>query len=373
MQRCDSSGNLSDSGTYAKYTVNSTYSTVNGKNTRTVTVAYSSNNGSSYSAETTLQAATDTASAKTGTYGGGSLVATTSYVIRFTIKDAYGATSTITAPLQSAARPMNIKSNGKGVAFGKMAETDNLLDVSWSERVRGNLSVDGTCAITGNTTVGGTLTTTGTINGITVSHDTYVLGGTKDSVTDENWVSGSKSFIGTYNQNDTWYNTLSVRHRNGNGDGNNYGMQLRSKLTTGDNLSWRQQSNGTWGSWKTVLDTNNTADYVVEQGSSGIWDYRKWNSGYAECWGNVSITPTTGNATNSATVTLPFAFISNSTTSYKVDITPAKTALYIGSFGDCNSSNALSHTTTSFVMSYKYNNATPYAVSFNVTVKGKWK
>jgi hypothetical protein len=70
---------------------------------------------------------------------------------------------------------------------------------------------------------------------------------------------------------------------------------------------------------------------------------------------------------------LPFAFISNSTTSYKVDITPAKTAMYISSFGDCNSSNALSHTTTSFVMSYKYNNATPYAVSFNVTVKGKWK
>ena len=370
VQRCDSSGNLSDSGTYAKYTVNSTYSTVNGKNTRTVTAAYSSNNGSSYSAETTLQAATDTANAKTGTYGGGSLTATTSYVIRFTITDAYGATSTITAPLQSAARPMNIKSNGKGVAFGKMAETDNLLDVSWSERVRGNLSVDGTCAVTGNTTLGGTLTTTGTINGITVSHDTYVLGGTKDSVTDENWVSGSKSFIGTYSLNDTWYNTLSVRHRNGNGDGTNYGMQLRSKLTTGDNLSWRQHMNGTWGSWKTVLDTNNTADYVVEQGSSGIWDYRKWNSGYAECWGNVSVTPTTANATNTITVNLPFTFAN---TSYKADITPAKTGLYISAHGDCNANGDLSHTTSSFVMSYRYNSGSIYSVSFNVTVKGKWK
>lgn len=27
------------------------------------------------------------------------------------------------------------------------------------------------------------------------------------------------------------------------------------------------------------------ADYVVEQGTSGIWTYRKWNSGIAECWG----------------------------------------------------------------------------------------
>lgn len=26
-------------------------------------------------------------------------------------------------------------------------------------------------------------------------------------------------------------------------------------------------------------------DYVVEEGKSGIWTYRKWNSGIAECWG----------------------------------------------------------------------------------------
>lgn len=30
------------------------------------------------------------------------------------------------------------------------------------------------------------------------------------------------------------------------------------------------------------------ADYIVEQGTSGIWTYRKWNSGIAECWGNTS-------------------------------------------------------------------------------------
>ena len=28
------------------------------------------------------------------------------------------------------------------------------------------------------------------------------------------------------------------------------------------------------------------ADYIIEQGTSGIWTYRKWNSGIAECWGN---------------------------------------------------------------------------------------
>ena len=38
------------------------------------------------------------------------------------------------------------------------------------------------------------------------------------------------------------------------------------------------------------------ADYVVEQGTSGIWTYRKWNSGIAECWGLWTTTSTFPNA-----------------------------------------------------------------------------
>ena len=34
----------------------------------------------------------------------------------------------------------------------------------------------------------------------------------------------------------------------------------------------------------------NLADYVVEQGASGIWTYRKWNSGVAECWCRQTVT-----------------------------------------------------------------------------------
>lgn len=35
--------------------------------------------------------------------------------------------------------------------------------------------------------------------------------------------------------------------------------------------------------------TGNLADYVVEQGTSGIWTYRKWASGLAECWARKEI------------------------------------------------------------------------------------
>ena len=39
-------------------------------------------------------------------------------------------------------------------------------------------------------------------------------------------------------------------------------------------------------------------DYVVQQGTSGIWTYRKWNSGILECWSCAIHTfPTSGAGT----------------------------------------------------------------------------
>ena len=32
------------------------------------------------------------------------------------------------------------------------------------------------------------------------------------------------------------------------------------------------------------IEDTTVADYIVEQGTDGIWTYRKWNSGIAECW-----------------------------------------------------------------------------------------
>lgn len=43
----------------------------------------------------------------------------------------------------------------------------------------------------------------------------------------------------------------------------------------------RFKANGSWGDWC-------AEDYIVEQGTYGIWTYRKWASGKAECWGRES-------------------------------------------------------------------------------------
>lgn len=34
-----------------------------------------------------------------------------------------------------------------------------------------------------------------------------------------------------------------------------------------------------------ILEALGIKDYITEQGTSGIWQYRKWSSGVAECWG----------------------------------------------------------------------------------------
>ena len=45
--------------------------------------------------------------------------------------------------------------------------------------------------------------------------------------------------------------------------------------------------------WKAIFDKGvyigktPINDYVIEQGTEGIWTYRKWNSGLAECWGRL--------------------------------------------------------------------------------------
>lgn len=56
-------------------------------------------------------------------------------------------------------------------------------------------------------------------------------------------------------------------------------------------------------------------DYVVEEGTSGIWTYRKWASGVAECWGKTMQNITAGTAYgnirygSSSLINFPFEFI----------------------------------------------------------------
>jgi len=84
-----------------------------------------------------------------------------------------------------------------------------------------------------------------------------INGNTLDPVPDFNQVAVgqvlNKSTVNTANVANVWYNLINLRHRNGIGDGTNYGMQIRSPLTDNNaGLEYRKQTNGVWSDWKRV-------------------------------------------------------------------------------------------------------------------------
>lgn len=75
-----------------------------------------------------------------------------------------------------------------------------------------------------------------------------------------------KSMIGSYlDPNSVWNNIISVRHRNGADDGPNYGMYLRSLLTSNGDLIWNKQTAAdTWQGERTLLDSVNYTSYAAK-------------------------------------------------------------------------------------------------------------
>lgn len=269
VQRCDANGNLSQSGTYARYTVNSTYASVSGKNTRTVTVAYSSNGGSTYSAATTIQAATDTSGSKTGTYGGGVFALASSYVIKFTIKDAYGATYSATAPLQSAARPLNIRSNGKGVAVGAMS-TKDAFEVAMPTELSSSLKVTGATTLNGAVAVNGAFTHFG-------------VGGVAKNVSGQNWNTACGEKSGFYMgdnvanaPNNRWWYVEHIVHNS------IYKVQIAHDFFSNTAMK-RICNNGTWTAWTQFVTSDHFTNNFNTPG------YTKLSNGLVLQWGLVTI------------------------------------------------------------------------------------
>lgn len=76
----------------------------------------------------------------------------------------------------------------------------------------------------------------------------------------------SRSFIGSVSgqddapvgDNNHWWNMINVRHRNGESDGNNYGMQIVSGMTGYvDRMFFRSQNTGVWSNWFEIWHSGN--------------------------------------------------------------------------------------------------------------------
>lgn len=118
VERCLSDGTISSSGTYAYVTVRSSYSKVDGANTRTITLTNSSDN---YDSSTTIQSTSNTDNVYSGVYGS-EFALGTEYTIKAKIVDtAYSNEHEMSAKLKTAERPLNISPYGNGVAIGGLS------------------------------------------------------------------------------------------------------------------------------------------------------------------------------------------------------------------------------------------------------------
>ena len=134
VYRCNSSGSKDDNGEYANCAYNLRYASVNGTNNVTVNILYKRNAVSNYSSVNVLSNSTDISGNKILS----SIDAASTYTVYATITDQYGGSSKCSiANIFSVSRVFNVKSDGTGVAFGKMAESSNLLDVAWPIKTGG--------------------------------------------------------------------------------------------------------------------------------------------------------------------------------------------------------------------------------------------
>ncbi len=145
-QRCISSGALSDDGTYVLANALYNRAPCANNNTVTRTIHYKRSADSVWT-----NAGVIFSSGVPAVFGGGWISTEYSYDIRYTVTDAFHTVS-VTDIVTTAAVVMDIKSGGKGLAVGKVSETDNCFEVSedWDVKVYGKLLKDYISSIAGS-------------------------------------------------------------------------------------------------------------------------------------------------------------------------------------------------------------------------------
>jgi hypothetical protein len=138
--RCDSSGNLSDTGTYLKIKAKRSYSKVISsgaqKNLCSIRYRYKAEGGS-YSSWTTILATTATSDeVVTGALLGGALSVQSSYMVQVQAVDSIGETGTTTISLPTERVYMHKAGSINSLGIGEYVEEENTVSVSEQIGVR---------------------------------------------------------------------------------------------------------------------------------------------------------------------------------------------------------------------------------------------
>lgn len=253
--RVNSAGNSDDSGTYVKCDYALSYASVNNTNKVTVQIMYKQNTASSYSSTTALSAGTSTSGSKTLS----SISLSSTYNIYAKITDTYGgASQSVTVTVFSAERILNVRPNGSGIAFGKMAESNNLLESKWPAKFDAGI------------TIGTSTQDSAPASGIAV-HDVRNATITPNSFGDKN-----ANFY--FDQiSSTWH---SILHMKGwAGEYAAWELAGNAHNTSRDNsLKYRQGLGSTWGSWQKVVTS---VDLYSSTGTTGTITFSSSATNYS--------------------------------------------------------------------------------------------
>lgn len=127
-----------------------------------------------------------------------------------------------------------------------------------------------------------------------------------------------------------------------------------------------------------VLDAkikNVNKDFVVEQGTSGVWTYRKWNSGVAECWCRQAISKSGAWVNWSGGIYLDsWAGTSYSFPSGLFNAVPTFTmTMESSSYMWASPYGATTKTTTPAIVFMRPGGASSFSATLNMYAKGTWK
>lgn len=190
----------------------------------------------------------------------------------------YYTEATMPVVVQTEAVTMDFHHSGKGVAFGKVSEREELLDVAWPIKSPSipnllggygeNIPDKANLNTAPYLTAGNYMCTTNAS-----------AAGLSNCPTTSAFVMTVTNMLAKTVKPSSGVWTYIVREIT-----NLYGYKYFQQVFCNGTSEW------TYGTWYAVLDNYRVKDYIIEQGTySDGWEYTKWNSGKIELWADKSL------------------------------------------------------------------------------------
>lgn len=279
--RCNADGSENEEGTTFKYSFKASISPINNKNTCYYQFGYKKSNDSSYT-YIPLTLIDYNLNVIDWVQKSITLDTDSSYDFQFVATDYFTSVS-LSRNIPTGFTLMDFRATGKGMAVGKVSEKDGFelgIPTYYNSNSLPQKTLQYICGI--DAFLDGGQMGWQNINEVSVKSaqedgngrniaEGYSRAGSANDINLDTVSSGilNKSGLYTIYDGSQWWNLINIRHRNGVTDGVNYGMQIRNTLTSStSSLQLRQQTNGTWGSWRRLLEAPVVA-YSNSSGTSG--------------------------------------------------------------------------------------------------------